>query len=282
MQTEVQFLAYRKYTQKRQEASNALMALLAGAQMASHLLRLTEGSQHQLSQIFPSVEHISRFDLAPARARSLLDDAEAHLGAMSVPYVLAIHEEYLKTCLTLLLDAGRCTPRDLRAKAWELHGKVEDATGGKFNEYNLIIYDTLREMRNCLIHIGGEADSRLMDQVSRWTEAIASDWERTAHGDMREIAEGDKVKFSHGELIMSLAVTKRLAREANALLQNAIPRAVWADILISDMIELNRRNALGPKRMRKARRIADWHFAPLKLTDADLTAAFERVEAKNE
>jgi hypothetical protein len=39
--TIVEFLAYRRYESTRAEANNAMMGLLAGAQLA-HLLKLTE------------------------------------------------------------------------------------------------------------------------------------------------------------------------------------------------------------------------------------------------
>jgi hypothetical protein len=79
------FAAYREYRKKRTDASNALMALLAGAQLASHLLKLTDGSRHLLPDIFPSVPHIRRFNLSTEQAIELLDAADEHLGAMSVP-----------------------------------------------------------------------------------------------------------------------------------------------------------------------------------------------------
>jgi hypothetical protein len=126
------------------------------------MLQLTRGSTNQLSAIFPSVPHITRFDLAPDLACTLLGDAEEHLGAMSVPYVLAIHEEYLKTCLMLLAEDGRCQPPGEFVAASKLHGLVEVATGGRFHTRNFAIYETLREMRNCLIHTGGLTNERVV------------------------------------------------------------------------------------------------------------------------
>lgn len=61
-------------------------ALLAGAQLASHLLVLTEGSDRLLPEVYPRVPHIGRFNLTSDAARRILDSADTHLGAMSVPY----------------------------------------------------------------------------------------------------------------------------------------------------------------------------------------------------
>ena len=59
----VEYLQYRQYEAARIEASNSMMALLAGAQLATHLLQLTEGSNRLLPEVFPQVPHIKRFNL---------------------------------------------------------------------------------------------------------------------------------------------------------------------------------------------------------------------------
>lgn len=97
-----QFLQYRRHDAARIQANNAIMALLAGSHLASHTLQLTDGSAHLLPEIFPRVPHIRRFNLETSQARLLLLDAEVHLAAMAVPYMLAIHEDFANTCLKLL------------------------------------------------------------------------------------------------------------------------------------------------------------------------------------
>jgi|KBSMisStandDraft_5_1062788.scaffolds.fasta_scaffold349889_1 hypothetical protein len=54
---EVKYPQYRQFEAARIEASNSMMALLAGAQLARHLLRLTEGSNRLLPEVFPQVQH---------------------------------------------------------------------------------------------------------------------------------------------------------------------------------------------------------------------------------
>ena len=61
------------------------MALLAGSHLANHTLNLTQGSDRPLSEIFPRVPHIERFNLKTETASALLADAEAHLSAMAIP-----------------------------------------------------------------------------------------------------------------------------------------------------------------------------------------------------
>jgi hypothetical protein len=88
----VQFPAYREYEAQRKEVNNSIMALLAGAGLAGNTLQLTQGSVRLLPEIFPAVPHIGRFNLTSEAATALLASADSHLSAMSVPYVLSLHE----------------------------------------------------------------------------------------------------------------------------------------------------------------------------------------------
>lgn len=232
---EVRFAEYRRYEARRVEASNAMMALLAGAGMASHLLQLTQGSRHLLPEVFPQVPHIGRFNLRTEVARQILNAADTHFGAMSIPYALALHDDFLRECIALLAAAGKCTAREVTA-AGSLaakHPLIERCTGGAFNADSLGQLTTIRLMRNCMIHTGGRADRTLLNDLVSWTPSIEAGWVKLTGDNPRELALGDELAFGHGEMILTLAVTKVLAREANQLLQPSLPRAQWADMLIA-------------------------------------------------
>lgn len=59
--TWVEFPAFRRYEATRQKANNALMAMLAGSQLAAHTLQLTSGSTQLLPEILPGVAEIQYF-----------------------------------------------------------------------------------------------------------------------------------------------------------------------------------------------------------------------------
>lgn len=273
----VRFAAYRDYERSRTEASNAMMALLAGAQLASHLLQLTEGSDRLLPEVYPRVPHIGRFNLTSAAARRILESADTHLGAMSVPYALAIHEDFLKTCLTLLEQAGLCAPGKADgSKLSQQHAAIERATGGTFNLDSVAQIHVLRRMRNCTIHSGGRANVPLVNAIAGWTPSAEAGWVRLARRNPRGLQVGDRVAFGHGELILALAVTKVLAREANELLQAALPRTQWADLVVDDLRDADPRSLAGSDALRRARGLARYHYQPLALTDAELQSAVTR------
>ncbi len=255
-----------------------MMALLAGAQLAGHLLQLTEGSDRLLPEVFPRVAHIGRFNLTTEAARGILASADTHLGAMSVPYALSIHEDFLTTtCLALLERAGKCSPGTAsKTRLVNGHEQVAAATGGSFNVDSLQQLHTLRLMRNCQIHEGGRASAPLVGELSKWTAGTEAGWIRLAKKSPRTLSIGDSVQFGQGELIVALAVTKKLAREANQLLQPALPRRLWADLLLDDLTTDHANVARASDRLRKARGLARFRYGPLALTDQEIEDAFRR------
>jgi hypothetical protein len=260
----VRFADYRTYEAKRIEASNAMMGLLAGAQLASHLLQLTEGSEKLLPEVFPRVRHIRRFNLTSEGARGILDAADTHLGAMSVPYSLALHEDYLKTCLDLLVRGGCCTRAAATAAKAALvrqHAGIAAATGGSFSADGLAQLDTLRLMRNCMIHDGSRASKPLIDHIANWTKSTEASWVKLTGRSLRDLQVNDPIQFGHPELILSLAVTKSLAKEANYLLQTALRPDVWADLVIED-VQSEHPDLVGDKLLRKARGFARFNYGP--------------------
>ena len=127
----IRYPHYRDYSAQRIEANKAVMAFLAGSQLARHALTLTQGSQRLLPEVFPNIPHISRFNLRSDLAMEVLTDAEAHLGAMAIPYLLAIHEDYITSgVLDLLTQESRITRKAVKdARLADMHELVDEATG---------------------------------------------------------------------------------------------------------------------------------------------------------
>jgi len=274
--TVVRFSGYQKYEATIIEASNALLALLAGSKLASHLLQLTEGSPHLLPEVFPKVDHIGRFNLTSNAARQILEDADTHLGAMGVAYALSLHEDYMKTCLQLLLRAKLCTNKKIQVVSAYQHSVFESATSETFSANTFMQFVAIRKMRNCSIHQGGRADSSLVNEVSKWPTNVEEAWTRLAIRSPRGLNVGDRVVFGHGELFLALAVTKNLAREANEILQRVLPRAQWSDMLIDDLIEMNPKALRAPDLDRRVYGFARFNFGPLKLSHHEIQDALGR------
>ncbi|MPZ67283.1 MAG: hypothetical protein GEU83_17860 [Pseudonocardiaceae bacterium] len=199
----------------RREANSAIMALLVGSQMTAHFLSLTVGSQHLLPAMFPAVSHVRRFNLTSDKAREVLLNADAHLGTMAVPYALAIHEDFLRTCLELLGITSE-------PAAARLHSTLASRAGGGFDSDSLAQFHVLREMRNAVIHLGGRVNQRLVGCANRLSPSAETAWKKVVGRSPRRLGPDDVVELGTGELFLSLAATKNLARQANKMLVPAL------------------------------------------------------------
>lgn len=253
------------------------MGLLAGSKLASQMLSLTAGSTLVLSQIFPGVDHIERFNLRTDRAREVLDDAENLLGILAVPQVIALHEDLLKGMLALLADDGSAS-RALAddAKAATVHERLELATATTFTVESVELFHLVRVARNTHIHSEGRADRTLVNRIDGTSPAALAVWDRITGNPFPAYAEGDPVALGLSELIGILAVVKRLAEEANVALQSALSRDAWADIVVDDWVPVVRPGNPEQK-LRQVVGLARRDYAPIGLTEPEIVAAMRRA-----
>lgn len=267
----VNFPAFRQHETARKEANSSIMALLVGSRMAAHLLGLTAGSQQLLPAIFPAVAHVGRFNLTPDKARQILLQADTHLGTMAVPYALAIHEDFLRSCLKLLSMTAD-------APAAQLHTIYAARTGGRFEDDALAQFHVIREMRNTVIHLGGRVDDRLIRCVEKLPPSAEVSWQALVGRSPRGLKLGGVVELGVGELFLTLAATKNLARQANRMLVSALTTAEWADLIVQDFRDNGPSDAQRPQRRRKLQGWRRFHYGPTTATDADLDDAAERQQ----
>ncbi|MFE6678590.1 hypothetical protein [Streptomyces sp. NPDC057729] len=277
--TIVHFPEYRAYDQERVRASDAMMALLAGSRLAENTLRLTDGSTRLLPEIFPAVPHIRRMNLTTANARSLLSQAERHLGAMAVPYALAIHEDYVKTCFGLLLKDGQIGTAEIRgADASSMHRLFEQKVGKQLPGDSIEQYHLIRRMRNAVIHAGGKPKQGLVTAANSLSPRALAQWVKVAgESPATRVKLGVPVTFSHGELVLALAVTKRISQEMNFALRGSLSRNTWADVALEDFTAEHPRLVHIAQRKRKLVGFLRSYYQALNLTEAEATAAMQRA-----
>ncbi|MFF7351606.1 hypothetical protein ACFZA1_02945 [Streptomyces filipinensis] len=277
--TIVHFPEYRAYDQERVRASDAMMALLAGSRLAENTLRLTDGSTRLLPEIFPAVPHIRRMNLTTANARSLLSQAERHLGAMAVPYALAIHEDFVKTCFGLLLRDGQISPAEIRsADASSMHRLFEQKVGKQLPGDSIEQYHLIRRMRNAVIHAGGKPKQGLVTAASSLSPSALAQWMKvTGESPATRVKLGVPVTFSHGELVLTLAVTKRISQEMNFALRDSLSRDTWADVALEDFIAEHPQLVHIAQRKRKLVGFLRSYYQALNLTEAEAASAMQRA-----
>lgn len=273
----VHYLEYREHQRQRVRTNDTMMGLLAGSKLASQTLMLTAGSKLLMSDIFPGVEHVRRFNLTTDKAREVLGDAEELLGTLAVPQVIALQEDLMVGMLELLeknvTGVGNISEG---AKAANVHERFESATRKGFTPESLSLFHLIRKARNTHIHSGGKANPALVNAVNASDAKTLQVWSTVTKTPFRTYSLGDKVDLGLSELIGILAVTKRLAEEANSILQQALPKSTWADIAVIDWLE-TRKPGDKNQQNKQLRGLAKFQYGPVNLSDQDLQAAKARA-----
>lgn len=275
---EIRYPGYRTYETARVDANNSMIALLAGAHLSSHSLQLMEGSTAYLAQIFPGVPHLHRFNLTVDRARPILQNAEDHLGAVSVPYALAVHEDFVTTTIDWIDHLGlRDDPQpNMTVRPWNMHEIVFHSASQTAPSPILQHFHLLREMRNCQIHAGGLADARLHSAIRALVSVGSTDWIRLTGRPPEDVIVGGRVRFVTGDIIVAFATSKWLARDVNGLLANLVPRAEWAGVAARDFAQApagQKRPRNSDQWMRSLFGYARNFYAPLGLGKDELAEA---------
>ena len=236
----VQFPIYREYEENRQDANNAIVALLAGSTLAVHTLQLTEGSTRLLPEIFPAVPHISRFNLRPDAASGVLKNAGSHLAVVTVPYALAIYEDFVMKCIRWLKnDVGLSTgpASKSKAKSANMHDKVADLVAGSFEAHEEVaeeVFHIFRLMRNCHIHKGGVASRELRKQIKGMSAPARSRWFDLTRRKTTDIVLSGRAEYSLFDVFSIFAITKELSRAVNRILKDNLTEEQWAKICVQD------------------------------------------------
>ncbi len=265
-----------------QATNDAIMAFLAGSQLASHTLQLTDGSDRLLPEIFPGVPHIGRFNLRTAKAREVLVNADMNLARMAIPQILALHEDYIFSCLCMLVEARRCSKTKYnKASIKSVHEKFAECCTGDFRCETLEQFELLRCIRNCLIHENGSPNGEFDDAVRAMSTKSDADWQRYTGRSPADLSDPQgALDIRHFEMIATLAITKRLRREVNQLMRDTLSEDEWIDIAYKDfIIDKRPKNAV---QFRTAfHGFVGFHYRVLNIPADKLDNYLARVPSKN-
>jgi hypothetical protein len=271
---EILYPDYRGYLEVRRDADNAMMALLAGSRLAAHTLQLTTGSSKLLPEIFPAVPHIGRFSLRTESARQLLLDADAHLGAVAVPYALAVHEDFVTTTLDWLKKLRvRLAPHPKGVKAWNMHEVLFGSVGALDPQPDLTLFHVLRAMRNAQIHNGGEVSKELSDLVADLNTTASQRWEQLTEEPPSQLTSNARLIFTARHIFTSFAITKSLGRAINLAIQRVVPSREWARLAVEDFASQSKKPRNSDNWMYSLRGSLRARYGPAALTDQDVEAA---------
>lgn len=261
-----------------------MMALLAGSGIAAHMLQLTNGSERLLPEMFPQIKYIEYFRLKTERATGLLVDNGHHLGAVAVPYALAVHEDFVTSCIDMLVsDFGRIrlAPGSKnnhalnQVKAWNMHEALEETlTGSTVNLQittpMLELFHLLREMRNCHIHDGGTVSPALRLHVTSLSPPAQHEWLRLARRPAVDLLAAPAFRFTAFDIFTAFGVTKALGRAANTLINQSLTSPEWARLIVTDYAATTSKTKGSDQWMLGLLAFAKVTYGSTSITDADL------------
>ncbi|WP_413102484.1 hypothetical protein [Streptomyces sp. Inha503] len=272
--SELLYPDYRNYVETRVVVNNAVTALLAGSRLAGHTLQLTEGSQRTLAELFPAVEHITRFNLRSDVARSLLNNADHHLASVALPYALATHEDFVMSSIDLLKNEGiTIQTGGKRIKAWNMHTVLFDSAQHPHPTDWLESFDLLREIRNCTAHAGGKAQARLTDHIAAMGTDSIGGWQRLNRQHPNDVVQDGTVRLIAEHIFTAFAVTKHLGREINTALTAALSKTSWARIAVEDYQSTTTKVKNSSSWRRGLVGYARVNYGQAKLTESELEQA---------
>ena len=273
MPSTVQFLIFRRYEESRERANNAMVALLAGSELAAHTLKLTEGSDRMLPEIFPAVSHIERFNLRPHAAAEVLDAAGPHLATVTVPYALAVHEDFVKQCIEWIQTMwGIPLPANASGgvNASNMHSVLVSMVGGTLApspSVDLELFHLYRLIRNCHMHSGGRVNSVLENHEQGLSQAARARWHVLTHRQPGAFRGGRQVEYRLLDVFAIFAVTKKLGYGVGALLQAGLTPSQWAEACVDDYCHETARIPNSDNWGRGLIGYARHHYRVLALTD---------------
>lgn len=281
-QGEIRYPDYMKFKQQRQEINTAMMALLAGSQLAANTLTLTAGSDRTLREIFPRVSHIERFNLRSDVAQLNLQQAEAHLAHIGIPYVLALQEAYVKSVLDLLRQDGRTITDssgavDPPVKMVNMHEVFMASCGisslpGPLGMLEL--FHVLRLIRNCIIHSNGSFNQTLQSALNGLSTEAANYWEKvTGQQPASVLGVNGELALNSGELVLSFGVNKSLALSLNSSLATALSAGKWAEIAVEHFQGTSTAAKNSSSWARSLRGFARHNYGPVQLSSEQLHIA---------
>jgi hypothetical protein len=263
----------------RREVNDSIMGLLAGAGLASHLLHPMVKADVPLSTIFPEIGEVTRFNLSIKQAQSILNNSGTHVARMALPYLLSLHEDYIKACLDLLVKEGLVTAKKSESTSpSKAHAIIEAATGESFPSSSLVQFHVLREMRNCLTHRGGLVDERLIGTIKSLSRNAEAGWKKQTGSTPCNLKKGDTLNVSTGEVVMTLAVSKKLARCANKIVTDSLSKSTWVDVILDDVEEFGPGiPANADERLRKVEGYARHYYSATGITRRELKEGLDRM-----
>lgn len=280
--TQIKYPEYLQFLDQRSQMNSALMALLAGSQLASNTLQLTDGSEETLARIFPAVRHIERFNLRSDEARSYIDQAEGHLARVGIPYAMSVLEQYVVSAIGLarldgmqVVDSAGNTGPDI--KMVNMHEVFYATCHAQPPDSMLELFHVLRLVRNGIIHENGNYKATLDQMIPALSDKALDYWEKVTQNRQPLQIKGNNnsLLLDARHLFLAFGLVQRLARDVNRTLGKTVSKRTWAEIVVDHYESETSAPRNSSKWQRLVIGLAKFNYGPVGLSSNDLKQAAE-------
>lgn len=275
---QVKFKEFRLLERRRIEASDMVWALLVGSKVAVGTLSDAPNQRALLADEYPHVQHVQRMNQRLDRAAQILSRAESDVCTMALNYTFGLHEDFVRSCMRLLIPLGKVSNKDAGVNSDKMHEMFALRTERAVDPDALALFHLTRRIRNAHTHAAGLVRQDLVDHYLGLTDRQQSDWAELTGESFRVPAVGDSAALGVPGLIGALAIQKRLAYEVNLGLQHAIPREVWADMAVREYFGESGKSLRDPSFVRSAVGYLRGGFEALALDASEIADAAERLK----
>lgn len=212
------FAAYETYRAAQIAANNSMIALLVSGRLGIQDIKERALPKDMLlSASFDTIKGIERFNLTGTRALAIMEGAENHLVYMAIPYVIAIHEAFIRDVVRLLKSKNHPAVADISKdaisdlKPVELDAIIAKAYHPNVETEYVTLFNIARQMRNRIIHGAGDAGSHIASEYRNLNARPKALWKKLAGRALTDAIVNKRFLFTEGELFAVLAISLRLA-----------------------------------------------------------------------
>jgi hypothetical protein len=273
----VHFPAYRAFDSLRVVANDALMALLIGGRVGRAALESSDPDEWLPDVV--QVEDARRLNLRVGSSKRLIESAEQYLSVMGIPFTVSVYQGFLGNAIKFLQDAkvdssGR---NPFKFMLDDIHPHMKEC-GVELESDLCRLFDVVRLMRNRILHAAGIQGSAVRSTYKQLPKTAHSWWEERTGRAIGFEGSGEMLNLGPPELIGTLALTKELGRQVNEGLIPLIERETWAVLVVEDYRAGHPdKFKLKPQIFRSLKGFANNLYAPLSLSEEELTDAYQRV-----
>jgi hypothetical protein len=273
----IHFPAYRGFNETRINTNDCMMAMLVSSDVSiDRLGELNENPAKRLPEILSHLDHVSRVNLTPLDAITLIRNSENVFVSMAISQTIAVHEHFLRSVAKILLDNHFSHSRvDLHNFEWASIVHILNFLQVSCNldpvNTNWVLYDYIRNIRNRIAHAKGEVDSSI--DYAALSQAAQTEWERLAGRPLSVATLNNHLSLKSGELIAVLSIANNTAKYVNEKLALTIPKSYWTQVIIDDFKANHQNEPLDTVNPRKVYKYCEMYYEQLHLTHTELDAA---------